>query len=102
MVIVTGSIKFESVEELENAKQALMDRAARSREDVGCIDYVFSQNLEDPAQIPLTEKWENDDLLKAHLAIPNEEFGALMATAKIASAIVISSESDEEQVLMQR
>jgi hypothetical protein len=40
--------------------------------------------------------------LKAHLAIPDEEFGALMATAKIASAIVISSESDEEQVLMQR
>jgi len=40
--------------------------------------------------------------LKAHLAIPDEEFGALMATAKIAPAIVISSESDEEQILMQR
>ncbi len=102
MIIVSGSIKFESVEELENAKQALMDRAARSREDVGCIDYVFSQNLEDPAQIPLTEKWESDELLKAHLAIPDEEFGALMATAKIASAIVVSSESGEEQILMQR
>ena len=102
MIIVSGSIKFESVEELENANQALVDRAVRSREDAGCIDYVFSQNLEDTAQIHLTEKWENDDLLKAHLAIPDEEFGALMATAKIAPAIVISSESDEEQILMQR
>jgi len=42
MVIVTGCIKFESVEELENANQALVDRAVRSREDVGCIDSVFS------------------------------------------------------------
>ena len=46
MIIVSGSIKFASVEELENAKQALKDRAARSREDAGCTDYVFSQNLE--------------------------------------------------------
>lgn len=100
MIIVSGSIKFASVEELENAKQALKDRAARSREDAGCTDYVFSQNLEDPAQILLSEKWESDELLKAHLVIPDEEFGALMATAKIASAIVVSSESGEEQILM--
>jgi quinol monooxygenase YgiN len=100
MIIVSGSIKFASVEELENAKQALKDRAARSREDAGCTDYVFSQNLEDPAQILLSEKWESDELLKAHLVIPDEEFGALMATAKIASAIIVSSESGEEQILM--
>ncbi|MDG1026104.1 MAG: antibiotic biosynthesis monooxygenase [Gammaproteobacteria bacterium] len=100
MIIVSGSIKFASVEELENAKQALKDRAARSREDAGCTDYVFSQNLEDPAQILLSEKWESDELLKAHLVIPDEEFGALMATAKIASAIVVSSESGEEHILM--
>ena len=100
MIIVSGSIKFASVEELENAKQALKDRAARSREDAGCIDYVFSQSLEDPAQIILSEKWESDELLKAHLIIPDEEFGALMATAKIASAIVVSSESGKEQILM--
>lgn len=100
MIIVSGSIKFASVEELENAKQALKDRAARSREDAGCTDYVFSQNLEDPAQILLSEKWESDELLKAHLVIPDEEFGALMATAKIASAIVVSSESGEEQILV--
>ena len=102
MIMVTGSIKFESIEELENAKQALTSRAQRSREDAGCIDYVFSLNLEDPTEIRLTEKWDNDELLKAHLAIPDEEFGALMATAKITSAIVVSSESDEEQILMQR
>ena len=100
MIIVSGSIKFASVEELENAKQALKDRAARSREDAGCTDYVLSQNLEDPAQILLSEKWESDELLKAHLVIPDEEFGALMATAKIASAIIVSSESGEEQILM--
>ena len=59
MIIVSGSIKFASVEELENAKQALMDRAARSREDAGCIDYVFSQKPGRPsADTPFREVGE--------------------------------------------
>lgn len=102
MIIVTGIIKFESAEELENTKTVLMNRARRSRGDAGCIDYSFAQNLEDPTEIRLIEKWESDGLLKAHLAIPDEEFGSLLSTAKISAAIVISSESGEEKVLMQR
>ena len=102
MIIVTGIIKLESVEELDNTKTALMNRARRSRSDAGCIDYAFAQNLEDPTEIRLIEKWENGELLKAHLAIPDEEFGTLLSTAKITSAIVVSCESEEEQVLMQR
>ena len=45
MIIITGTIRFESVDELERVKTALVRRAARSRTDVGNIDYVFTQNL---------------------------------------------------------
>jgi quinol monooxygenase YgiN len=102
MIIVTGSIKLESTDELEGARQALISRAERSRADSGCIDYVFSQNLEDPTEIRLTEKWESTELLQAHLAIPDEEFSQLMSTAKISQAVVVSNEAGEDQVLMQR
>ena len=102
MIIVTGTIKLESLNEVEQVKQALINRAQRSRKDAGCIEYGFSQNLEDPTEVHLTEKWESAELLQAHLEIVDEEFNALMGTAKISHAIVVSNESDEERVLMQR
>lgn len=102
MIIVTGSIKLETVEEAESVRQALIGRAQRSRKDAGCVDYAFSQNLEDPTEIRLTEKWESAELLKAHLAIPDEEFGVLLSTAKITTATIVSNECAEDQLLMQR
>ena len=102
MILVTGSIRFESEKELENVRAALIGRAERSRQDAGCITYVFSQNLEDSAEISLVEKWESAELLKAHLEIPDEEFGKLLSTAKITTATIVSNESTEEKVLMQR
>jgi len=102
MIIVTGTINLESSDELEQAKQALINRAQRSRKDAGCIDYSFSQNLENPSEIRLIEKWESAELLRAHLEIVDEEFNTLLSTAKIVQAIVASNEAEEEQVLMQR
>lgn len=102
MILVTGSIKFESEQELENVSQALMGRAQHSRKDAGCIAYVFSRNLEDSSEIILTEKWESDELLQAHLEIPDEEFGVLLSTAKITTATVVSNDCGEDKVLMER
>lgn len=102
MILVTGNIKFESEEELENVSQALVGRAQRSRKDAGCIAYTFSRNLEDSTEIVLTEKWESAELLQAHLEIPDKEFGVLLSTAKIATATIVSSEAGEEKILMQR
>ena len=102
MILVTGSVKFESEEEVANVSQALIGRAQRSRKDAGCISYVFSQNLEDPTEISLIEKWESAELLQAHLEIPDEEFAALLSTAKIVTATIVSNECGEDRVLMQR
>ena len=89
MIIVTGTVNFESIDEVEQATQALIGRAQRSRKDAGCVCYSFSKNLEDPTEICLAEKWESAELLQAHLEIVDEEFNALLGTAKITSAIVI-------------
>ena len=102
MIIVTGTIKLESLDEFERVKQALINRAQRSRQDAGCIEYGFSQNLENPTEVNLTEKWESAELLQAHLEIVDEEFNTLMGTAKISQAIVVSNEAGEDRVLMER
>ncbi|MFT7129148.1 MAG: quinol monooxygenase YgiN, partial [Gammaproteobacteria bacterium] len=70
MLIITGIIKASSETELNRVKNALINRAVRSRQDEGNIDYAFSVNIEDPTEIRLTEKWESEALLNAHLAIP--------------------------------
>jgi len=102
MVIITGTIKFSTQAELEKVKSALVRRAERSRGDPGNIDYAFAQNLEDPTEIRLTERWESEALLQAHLEIPDEEFNAVLKTAKIERAIVLAHDAGNERELMKR
>jgi|TARA_B110000881_G_scaffold40727_1_gene33212 hypothetical protein len=64
MIIVTGTVKFESLDEVEQVTKVLIGRAQRSREDAGCINYNFSKDLEDPMEICLTEKWQSAELLQ--------------------------------------
>ena len=102
MIIITGTIKVESEAELLRVKDTLVRRAVKSRADAGNIDYVFTQNLEDPSEIRLVEKWESDAALNAHLEIPDEEFNAVIGSAKLTGAVVTAVEAGEERVLMQR
>jgi len=102
MIIVTGTVNFESLGEVEQVTQALINRAQRSRKDAGCVCYSFSKNLEDPTEICLTEKWESVELLQAHLEIVDEEFTTLLGTAKITRAIVVSNEASADRILMER
>ena len=102
MIIVTGTVNFESLGEVEQVTQALINRAQRSRKDAGCVYYSFSKNLEDPTEICLTEKWDSVELLQAHLEIVDEEFTTLLSTAKITRAIVVSNEASADRILMER
>jgi quinol monooxygenase YgiN len=53
-------------------------------------------------EVRLTEIWESDELLKAHLATPDPEFSAMLATAKIEHAKVVAYDGTNERVLMSR
>ena len=97
MIGISGSIRLESEDEVARVSDALARRAARSRKDAGNIDYVFSQNLEDRCEIRLYEKWESESSLEAHLKIPDEEFAALLANAKIERAVIDAAEIDKER-----
>ncbi|MGI9285299.1 MAG: putative quinol monooxygenase [Pseudomonadales bacterium] len=102
MLIITGTIKVESEEELARVKDALVRRAKKSRADEGNIDYVFAKNLEDPTEIRLTEKWEDEATLTAHLETPDDEFDAVISAAKIERAMVVSHEVSSKRELLNR
>jgi len=102
MLIITGTIKAESLEEIERFKSALIRRAQRSREDKGCLDYAFAVSLENSREIRLIEKWANEEALKAHLETPDPEFDELIKTARIKKASIVAGEVGEEKQLMSR
>lgn len=102
MIIITGKIKVQSSEELARVKEALIRRAQKSRTDKGNIEYIFSQNLEDPTEIILTEKWTDLASLQEHLQIPDEEFSKIIGSALIERAVVLSHEATAERTLLER
>lgn len=102
MVIILGTITLETADDFERIEGELVRRAARSRADPGNIDYAFSRSIEDPAVIRLTEIWEDEGSLNAHLQIPDEAFAAVLANTRIASARVTSHEVSGGRVLMER
>jgi quinol monooxygenase YgiN len=102
MLIVSGTIRVKSSAEITKLSDALARRAARSRSDEGCIDYVFSVSLEDACEVRLHEVWESEAALQAHLQIPDEEFSNVMATAQIESALVVASEVSGQRELTRR
>lgn len=102
MVIILGTIRLESAAEVERFETALRERAARSRTDAGNVDYTFARNLEDPTELRLTEVWESQALLEAHLAKPDPAFDEVLTSAKIARARVTAFDGTNERVLVSR
>lgn len=102
MLIILGTIRLESAAEAERLLPALERRAVRSRRDEGNIDYVFAQNLEDPAEIRLIEKWTSEACLQAHLERPDEAFDRALAGAGIERAVVVANDIAGERELLRR
>lgn len=102
MIVVSGVIQVATKDEIDRVKAALVRRAEKSRADEGCVDYVFSQSLDNELEIRLFEIWESEELLNAHLMVPDEEFNQVLATAKLSSARVDMHAVTSSTELMRR
>ena len=102
MILITGTILLESENELEQVRAALVRRAERSRNDDGCIDYQFSLSLDNPREIRLVERWESEEKLQAHLAIPDPEFNMTIGRGKIETAVVEAHTVTASREMMRR
>ena len=78
MVVVAGTIAFESGEARDGAVAASVELQRSTREtEPGCLAYVFAADPVEPTVVQLYELWQDAASLEAHFAHPN--YGAMRA-----------------------
>jgi quinol monooxygenase YgiN len=69
VVIVQGSFSFDP-NERDRFVEMSVEAMRSSREEEGCLEYVFAADPLDPERVILSERWESMDRLQQHLARP--------------------------------
>ena len=71
-MMIVLNVKIETnqgtVAELKDAVAA-MEKASRA--EPGCIEYVFSTEINNPTSIRIIEHWKDIDSLKVHFTLPH-------------------------------
>ncbi|MEM7076993.1 MAG: putative quinol monooxygenase [Pseudomonadota bacterium] len=70
MIVVNGRLTIDPAS-LPAIKDALATMETASRAEAGCHDYTFSVEVNDAAQMRITESWESVEALQAHFATPH-------------------------------
>jgi len=71
MIIIAGSLSFDPADR-EDVLASLAEVTVASRRDAGCMEYVWSEDLEAPNTFRFFECWDSQAALDAHLAAPHE------------------------------
>jgi quinol monooxygenase YgiN len=71
MHALTGYLDFR-LEEREETLAALEAVTSRSRQDAGCVDYWWAEDLAQPCRFRFFECWETEEAFNAHQAQPYE------------------------------
>ena len=72
VVIVQGVFSFDP-DERDRFVEMSSDAMRASRDEEGCLEYVFAADPLDPERVILSERWESMDHLQQHLARPRSE-----------------------------
>lgn len=79
MIVVNGIINTSAAAIAELA-DVLGTMESKSRVEDGCLDYVFSVEVNRPDVLRITEKWESREALAAHFQQPHmAEFRAAIS-----------------------
>ncbi len=65
MIIITGFIDFPP-EDRHDVLEACSELQLATREQRGCLDYVWSADPAVPGRVYVFERWEDEASLKAH------------------------------------
>jgi quinol monooxygenase YgiN len=69
IVIVQGVFSVDP-EERDRFVETRLEAMRSSRQEEGCLEYVFAADPLDPGRAVLSERWESMDHLQQHLARP--------------------------------
>jgi quinol monooxygenase YgiN len=70
MIVINARIQA-TTETVAALKDAILTMQTETATEEGCEDYTFSVELGDPGAIRITERWANEDALKAHFLTPH-------------------------------
>lgn len=87
-MVVAGEIRIDP-EKRDDAVAAVLEMMAATRDEEGCVAYVFSGDLEDPGLFRLFEEWETAEALEAHFETPHmADFQAKIADVGVSQRII--------------
>jgi quinol monooxygenase YgiN len=92
MIIIAGSLSFDPTDRAD-VLDSLAEVTEASRRDAGCIDYVWSEDLEAPNTFRFFECWESQAALDAHLVQPHEDRFGERNLARITGATASTYEA---------
>jgi quinol monooxygenase YgiN len=72
VIAVAGLLQFKP-EDRQAVLDGLKEVVRRSRQDPGCIDYWWSEDIETADAFRFFECWESQELMDAHMAQPHTE-----------------------------
>lgn len=72
MLVVTGYLDFDGLDP-DEVVEALATVTELSRQDQGCVEYWWAQDLDRPARFRFFECWESRALFDEHRAQPYED-----------------------------
>lgn len=66
MIVVTVIVE-STADDIAALQAAIKAMEEHSRAETGCLDYTFSVELNDPDIMRITECWESEEALAAHM-----------------------------------
>ena len=76
MLIIAGSLSF-APEDREDVLASLAEVTEHSRNDPGCVEYWWAEDLEEVGTFRFFECWESQEHFDVHIDAPHEHaFGA--------------------------
>jgi quinol monooxygenase YgiN len=71
MILLSGYLDYRPGER-DEVVAGLVEVSRRSREDAGCIDYWWAEDLETPGRFHFFECWDSEEHFQAHHDQPYE------------------------------
>lgn len=88
MLVIAGEIRIDP-EKREEAVAIVLEMMAATRNEDGCVTYVFSTDLEDPGLFRVFEEWESAGALDAHFTSPHMAvYREKMADVGVSSRVI--------------
>ena len=70
MIVVIGQFRLPP-DRMDEARGAMARVMLATREEAGCVQYNYAEDLLDPGLIRVSEVWDSREQLAAHLKTPH-------------------------------